>query len=307
MIGIKIVNASVSLLAMTVTIGGCTSGGKSFDSPEAASSALIEALSPMNDAKITEVLGSKGVDLLRTGEAEADQRDVDRFVEAFRTKHEFVEVDPNTIFVEVGPNGWPAPIPLVRTGSGWRFDTAAGADELLSRRIGRNELDLMKACHAIVDAQREYAAMGASGTTGVFADRFVSDPGTRNGLYWPTGEGESPSPLGPYLSEAGVEPRSAGEPPRRSFSGYHFKLLRSQGRFAPGGVMDYMKDGRLVNGFALVAWPIEYGESGVMTFMISNAGVLFERDLGPQTAKKVAAITTFDPTPDWNVVPQDWE
>lgn len=300
-------SALAGLACLLALLGGCATPGRTFDTPESAATALIESLQPLDDAKVRTVLGSEGITLLRTDDAQADQAMVDRFVEAFRAQHELVEVDPSTVIIETGPDGWPMPIPLVRSGNGWRFDTAAGADEINNRRVGRNELDVFHACLAIVDAQREYAAHGYGGEPGVFAARLVSEPGTRNGLFWPTSEGESPSPLGPFLAEAGVEPLAAGSPPRRSFAGYTFRLLKSQGSFAPGGAMNFLQEGRLVNGFGVIATPVKYGETGVMTFIVSQTGVVYERDFGSQTASKAAAVHSFDPTPEWSIVPHDWE
>lgn len=304
----------IGLAAVALLLGGCATGGKSFDSPQTAATALIEAVSPLDDAKIRTVLGSEGVPLIRSGDPIDDQASIDRFVENYRTKHELVEVDANRVVLEVGPDNWPMPIPLVRSGKGWRFDTDAGAEEIVSRRIGRNELNTMQACLAIVDAQREYAAGGFGGAPGVFADRFISSPGQRNGLAWPTTENEPASPLGPFLAEA--SPERAAEVQSgtatslkgpRPFHGYIYRMLRSQGHFAPGGVMEYASDGRLTKGFAVIAAPAEYGNSGVMTFMVNQHGVIYERDLGTNTASKAAAITAFDPTPEWAIVPQDWE
>ncbi|MBX3356262.1 MAG: DUF2950 domain-containing protein [Phycisphaeraceae bacterium] len=296
-----------ALILIGIVQFGCHTPGAVYETPEAATAALVDALSPLSSEKVRTVLGSQGVDLLQTGDAEADQTMVDRFVTAFRSQHEFITIDDEIVIVEVGDDGWPLPIPLVRSGQGWRFDTAAGIDEINARRVGRNELDVMQACHAIVDAQREYAAGGYGGSPGVYASRLRSTPGSRDGLYWETSDGEPPSPIGPFLADSGFDPGDASTGSRRSFAGYHFRPLLGQGRFAPGGAMDYVVDGRLTKGFAVIAWPVEYGETGVMTFMISHSGVLFERDFGPRTASRVASIHRFDPDPEWTVVPQDWE
>lgn len=292
-------------------VGGCATSGRTFDSPEAASAALIEAIAPIDDARIRNVLGSQGVELLRSPDMKDDQEIMDRFVAAYRKQHELVGIDDDTVVIEVGEDGWPMPIPIVRSGNGWRFDTAAGAEEITSRRIGRNELNAIQTCQAIVDAQREYAAAGFSGMEGVFAARFVSQPGTRNGLYWPAGPNEAPSPLGPLLADVPPErvaaAASASGPgdTSRPYHGYVYRILRSQGAFAPGGALDYMVNGQLTKGFAVIAWPAEYGTTGVMTFIVNSHGIVYERDLGSSTRSKAAAIRSFDPTPEWTIVTHD--
>lgn len=286
----------------------CSTPGRTFDTPQAAGDALVASVSPMDDARVRDVLGSKGLEILRAGDPADAKANAERFSEAFRTHHEFVANDDGSMTLEVGADRWPLPIPLVRSGNGWRWDAAVAEDEITARRIGRNELDAIQSCLAVVDAQREYAAMGAGGTQGIFADRFISQPGTRNGLYWPTEPGQPQSPLGPALAEATPEQlAAAGGGTPRAFHGYRFKMLRRQGAMAPGGAMDYEKDGALVNGFALVAWPADYGVTGIMTFMVGHSGVVFERDLGSDTARTAERMTIFDPTKEWQVVPLDQE
>lgn len=305
----------ISALALVgvAHLGGCATSGRTFDSPEAASTALIEAIAPINDAKIKDVLGSQGVELLRSPDMQDDQEIMDRFVAAYRRQHELVGMDDDTVVIEVGEDGWPMPIPIVRSGNGWRFDTAAGAEEITSRRVGRNELSAIQTCQAIVDAEREYAAAGFGGMPGVYAARFVSQTGTRNGLYWPVAPNEAPSPLGPHLADATPEQLEAAASARgsgdtsRPYHGYVFRILRSQGSFAPGGARDYMENGHLAKGFAIVAWPAEYGTTGVMTFITSHDGIVFERDFGSSTRSKASAIRSFDPTPEWTIVTYDGE
>ncbi len=297
------------LVSGSALLGACTTPGRVYATPDAAGDALVAAVSPINEPAVQQALGSKGLQLLREGDDADAQANADRFVEAYRAKHEFVQEDDGSMTLEVGPDGWPLPIPLVRDGAGWRWDAAAGEAEIVARRVGRNELDAIQACLAIVDAQREYAAMGAGGAPGVFADRFISQPGTRNGLYWPTAENEAPSPLGPALAEATPEQLAAAAAGgvARSFHGYLFQMLGSQSAMAPGGAMNYEQDGRLTGGFAAVAYPAEYGRTGVMTFMVSNSGVVFQRDLGSNTASIARRMKVFDPSPEWSVVPLDQE
>jgi len=303
-----------TLLSVSVAmLGACSSPGKSYESPSAASAALVDALSPIDMAKVRTVLGSDGVKLLDSGDAEADQATVKPFLDAFQTQHELVEADDTTVMLEVGSDNWQLPIPLVKSGAGWRFDTEAGFEEIMARRIGRNELDAIQACLAIVDAEREYSSFGYGGAPGVYAERFVSTPGMRDGLVFPTAESEHPSPLGPFIAAASparaaaVQQGAVAPKEPRPYHGYTFRILRSQGAHAPGGAMDYVVDGRMSKGFAVIAAPAVYDETGVMTFMVSHLGVIFEHDLGSRTVSKARAMNAFDPTPEWTIVPHDWE
>lgn len=300
---------TIAIMAVALLLGACSAPGRTFDTPQAAGDALVAAMSPINEEQIRQVLGADGLKLLREGDPTDADANAAKFREAFQTNHEFVTNDDGSMTLEVGADHWPLPIPLVKSGKGWRWDTAAGEEEVLNRRIGRNELDAIQSCLAIVDAQREYAMSGAGGTQGVFADRFISSPGTRNGLYWPTAEGEAPSPLGPAVAEATPEMLAGaakGEGPR-SFHGYRFRMLRSQSAMAPGGAMNYEQDGKLTGGFAAVAFPVEYGRTGIKTFMVSNAGVVFEKDLGSSTESTAQRMSSFDPGKGWLVVPLDQE
>ena len=209
--------------------------------------------------------------------------------------------------IQVGPDAWPLPIPMVQRGGGWRFDARQGAEEIVTRRIGRNELDTIETLRAIVDAQDDYArTAGRQGAFHAYARRFFSTPGQRDGLFWATREGERPSPLGPLLAAASGgaygAPRPGDAP--RPYNGYFFRILEAQGPAAPGGAMDYVVNGRMIGGFGVVAWPVEYGRSGIKTFIVSHRGVVYERDLGPDTARTVRGITAFDPGEGWRAVPE---
>jgi hypothetical protein len=204
-----------------------------------------------------------------------------------------------------GDDEWPLPIPIVQDGSGkrWVFDTASGKDEVITRRIGRNELTVIEVCKAIGDAQREYAQREVRGDgLPEYARKFISDPGTKNGLYWPTAEGEKPSPLGEAVAEAQVAGYSTsasptGEP--RPYHGYLYRILTAQGKDAPGGAEDYVINGRLIGGFAVIAWPVDYGSSGIMTFITNYAGEVYQKDLGEETDKLAQGLTEFNPDPTW--------
>ena len=249
-----------------------------------------------------QILGPDGRDLIDSGDAVADRKAVAVFLSAFDRAHS-IDVESDQATLVVGEDAWPLPIPVVAVNGAWRFDTEAGREEMLARRIGENELAVIQVCQAIVDAQREYMAMTkpGAGDTGVYAQKFLSSPGTRDGLFWMTAAGEPPSPLGPLVADAvaeGYTKQDAGEP----FHGYYYRMLTQQGSSAPGGAQSYLEDGRMTGGFAVVAWPASYENSGIMTFLVADQGVVFEQDLGPDTERRAAAITSFDPSSDWVVV-----
>lgn len=306
-----------SLVALGLALGlvlcivqGCASSSASqqtFTSPESASDALVAALRQNDKDRLRAIFGPEGEEMIASGDDVADQNNIEKFLQAYDERHELLFSPQGDVTLEVGNSNWPFPIPIVESGGGhWQFDTAAGADEILNRRIGRNELDTIQTCLAIVDAQRDYVAMDISGE-GVrqYARKFISDPGFRNGLYWPTPEGEPPSPLGPLVGEATDEGYSltgstTGERP--SFHGYHYRLLTAQGPNAPGGARDYLSGGNLTGGFAVVAWPSTYGNSGIMAFIVNANGIVYQRDLGPNTDTIAAAMSQFDPGPEWSMV-----
>lgn len=292
---------------------GCASSSPSqqsqqtFTSPASASDALVAALRQNDKDRLRAIFGPEGEQMIASGDDVADQRDVERFLQAYDERHELLFSPQGDVTLEVGNSNWPFPIPIVESGSGsWQFDTAAGADEILNRRIGRNELDTIQTCLAIVDAQRDYVSMDISGE-GVrqYARKFLSDPGRRNGLYWPTNDDEPSSPLGPLVAEATDEGYTltgpaAGE--HRSYHGYHYRMMTAQGPNAPGGARDYMSGGSLTGGFAVVAWPATYGNSGIMTFIVNANGIVYQRDLGPNMDTIAATMSTFDPGPEWSMV-----
>ena len=211
-----------------------------------------------------------------------------------------VKATGDRAIVAVGRDGWTLPIPIVKSAKGWSFDTRAGVDEMRIRRIGRNELAVMQTMLAIHDAQLEYVSQDRD-KDGVlaYAAKLASSPGKRDGLYWPTKAGESLSPLGPALAKAGLRTREAGE---EGYYGYRYKLLTAQGKHAPGGAYNYLVRGQLFGGFAVMAWPVRYGDTGVMSFIVSHDGQVYERDLGPDSAAKAAATKSFDPGPGWTKV-----
>ena len=216
----------------------------------------------------------------------------------YETHHRLVRAGPGKLTLVVGKNEWPLPIPLVKDDGRWRFDSEDGARELLYRRIGSNELAAIKVARAIYQAQLQYVASGHDGQDkGLYAQRFRSKPGTQNGLYWPVAEGETPSPAGPLVADAEAEGYEGGK--RQPFYGYYFRILKSQGSHARGGAKDYVVDGKMTGGFAILAYPVEYGSSGVMSFLVDSHGAVYQADLGEATAEAAKAMKAFDPDRSW--------
>jgi hypothetical protein len=275
-----------------------------FATPEAALSALVQAVRADDSAAVLSIIGESAKPWLSSGDAVDDRSARKRFVQRYDEKHA-VAVAKGKASVSLGADDWPFAFPLVKSSAGWRFDTEAGKKELLARRIGGNELAVVNVMLAIVDAQREYAAADRDGSgLPQYAMRFASSEGRRDGLYWKTAPGEPDSPLGPLVTRAAAEGYTATEG-AQPFHGYMFRLLRSQGPNAKGGAFDYIVRGRMIGGFAAIAYPAKYGNSGVMTFIVNHDGVVYERDLGPDTAARAASITMFDPGAGWSPVKSD--
>lgn len=277
-----------------------------FASPELGFAALAEAAERQDVSRLTRVLGDEGVRLLRSGDRVADAAALARFAAAYATRHEMLRPAPDRALLEVGPDRWPLPIPLVLRHGAWRFDARAGAQEIATRRIGANELHTIATLRAIAGAQQEYArGAGRQGAFMTYARRFFSTPGQRDGLFWVTAEGEPPSPMGPLMAAAsagGYALRGAAGPPQ-PFHGYLFRMLEAQGPAAPQGEMSFVVGDRMIGGFGVIAWPLHYGRSGITTFIVSHHGVVHQRDLGPDTARLVRSITAFDPGEGWLAVP----
>ena len=297
----------ISLLARLLTaaalafaLASVASAQQSFKNPEEAVEALVSAAKSQDRKGVLTVLGSDAADIVSSGDEVADRSDRDRVIAAYDAKHQVLMEGADKAVLVLGNQGWPFPIPLVRKDGTWRFDTAAGRAEILFRRIGRNELSAIQAILAYVDAQHEYAEKGIGGN-GVYAQRIVSRPGRKDGLYWPAQPGEEESPLGDFAASAAVEGYRAGQQ-RIPYHGYYYKALTSQGSSAPGGALDYIVRGKMIGGFALVAYPAQYGNSGVMTFLVNHQGTIYEKDLGPQTAGIAAGLTAFNPDSTWQRV-----
>jgi hypothetical protein len=270
-----------------------------FTTPENAVSALVEAAKSQDQKALLTVLVPDGKAVVSSGDPVADANARDNFVSAYEAKHALeLEGDGNQTLI-IGNDDFPFPIPLINKGGKWQFDTAAGVDEILRRRIGRNELAAIQVSLAYVQAQNEYASLDPAGLgPHVYAQRIVSRPGKKDGLYWPTAESEPPSPFGDLAAKASAEGYKAGQTPS-PYYGYYYRILTRQGANAPGGAYDYLAKGRMIGGFALVAFPAQYGNSGIMTFMVSHDGTVFQKDLGPQTDQLARKIESFDPDRTW--------
>ncbi len=268
-----------------------------FPSADAAASALTDAIRRDDDKAVSAMLGAGWRDFV-PGSADDENRLREKYLTAWDANHQVVAADDNRATVQVGRTGWVLPVPLVKEGAEWRYDVEAGRKEIQARQIGRNELSVIQSLLAIADAQRDYAALDPMKVgSPVYARRLLSSPGRKDGLYWEQAPGEPESPLGPALATAqGSGQGGTGE----GYYGYHFRLLYAQGPGAPGGAYDYLVNGRMMGGFAVIAWPVRYGETGVMTFMVSQAGQVYEQDLGPETAQRAAAINSFDPGTGWD-------
>jgi len=296
-------------LGCVICVGNNASAAdqKTFASPEEAAQALAAAAKDENQDEMLAVLGDEGKELVYSGDPVQDKRGMEQFVKAFGTKHQLVKQDSNTQILHVGKSDWPLPIPIVNDGGKWKFDTAAGKQELLYRRIGHNELGAIDACRGYIAAQKDYAADGHDGLpAGIYARKLTSDPGKQNGLYWETGEGEPTSPAGPLLAEAGgAGYESAGLGGKaHPYHGYLYRVLTAQGPAAPGGAKSYLVDGQLSGGVGLVAYPAEYRNSGVMTFIINQDGVVYQKDLGEKTGEIARAMSEYNPDKSWKRVPE---
>jgi hypothetical protein len=281
--------------------------GQTFATPEQAVSALIKATSTADSSALRAIFGEAAEDLQNPDRVQATN-DLNTFTAAFNATNRLVRESDAKYVLEVGTNDWPFPVPLVKMDGRWFFDTEAGEDEILSRRIGKNELATLDAVRAYVEAQREYASRDRDGD-GVleYAQRLASTPGTKDGLYWPEDLDGEISPLGPLVADAQTEnynlnARGQAET-REPFHGYFFKILSRQGKNAPGGKYNYIINGNMIGGFALVAWPAEYGESGIMTFIVNQQGRVYQRDLGPKTAKLASSMREYNPDASWSLSP----
>jgi hypothetical protein len=289
----------LSMGAVGVAIGAAARQ-KSFPTPEEGVQALIEAAQKNDTSTLLEILGPEAKSIVNTGDPIVDRENRERFVKLYEETHTLVPAGDTQVVLQIGQDEWPFPIPLIKESAGWRFDMQAGKEEIRKRLIGRNELDVIQVCLAYVDAQREYYVRNPlNGTLLQYASKFISTKGKRDGLYWETAANEPPSPLGPLVAQARREgyKRAAGKPV--PYHGYYYKMLTRQGPDAPDGAYDYVVRGKMIGGFALVAYPAQYGTSGIMTFIVNHDGVVYEKDLGPKTAATAQSMTKFNPDQTW--------
>ncbi|BCL74368.1 hypothetical protein JHS3_01040 [Jeongeupia sp. HS-3] len=293
-----------SALLLATPVPGITANR--YATPDAAAKALHEAVQSGSRATMLQVLGSKAEPLIDSGDPVADRHGREQFANAYRALHEVERIADDRATLVIGDHRWPFPIPIRKVDGQWQFDAAAGREELINRRIGQNENAATQAILAYVDAQQEYYRRDPD-RSGLlhYAQRFVSTPGKRDGLYWPADESGEASPLGELYADAALQgygkTRNQAQTP---YHGYYYRILAAQGPNARGGAYDYVAQGKMLGGFALVAWPAKYGVSGVMTFVVNQDGKVFEKNLGAQTATVVKRISRFDPDDSWKPLPQ---
>jgi hypothetical protein len=280
--------------------------GKTFPTPEAAAQALVDAAEAYNVQALEAILGPDADDIIHTGEPARDQEIAKQFAEQARTKIE-ISVDPkskNRAFILVGQDDWPFPVPIVKRGTTWAFDSKAGLDEIFARRIGRNELDAIQVARGYVEAQNEYAEeKHGDSKVNQYAQKIISTPGKQDGLAWQNPDGTWDGPVGENVARAIESGYKTGK--EQPYHGYYFRVLTGQGPAAPLGQMDYVVNGAMIGGFALIAVPAEYGKTGVMTFIVSNDGVVYQKDLGPNTLEVAKKIDRFNPDKTWTAVKED--
>ena len=300
MIALKsIVRAALPGMIALTLMSSAAPAQQSYATPEDAASALAAAVKS-SPRDVLKVLGREAEDIVFSGDEVADTDIRQRFTSMYDARHAIKTEANKTATLVLGPEDFPFPIPLVNTKKGWEFDTVEGRKEVLYRRIGRNELDAIQTCLAFVDAQNDYADKDRGDGKGVYAQRIVSSPGKKDGLFWR--DDSDPSPLGALAAEASKEGYKAGEAGPAPYHGYYFRILKSQGSDAPGGALNYVVKGKMIGGFALIAWPAEYGNSGVMTFVVNHAGTVYQKDLGRRTEFVAQRTTQFDPDQTWKRV-----
>ncbi|HZD30403.1 MAG TPA: DUF2950 domain-containing protein [Candidatus Angelobacter sp.] len=288
------------LVAASLSSAALAAPPKTYATPEEAVQALVNAARTESVETVAGVLGSQSLSMLRSGDPVADKADLLHFAEMYDQAHSMLSPKENSQTLVLGDDEWPFPIPLVKGKTGWQFDDAAGQREILARRVGRNELNAIQVCLAYVDAQREYQQRNPDGSTPPhFADRLLSSQGKRDGLYWPSEPGQDESPLGPAVGGARQQGYALAGGKRTPYHGYYYRILTAQGSHAEGGAVDYLVEGNLANGFALVAYPAAWGNSGIMTFIVNQDGVVFQKDLGKNTASVAASMKRFDPDDSW--------
>jgi hypothetical protein len=296
----------ISFMVTLVSIGpdaSATVKQETFKSPEEAVQALVTAAKADDGSKLLAIFGPGSEDLVFSGDQVADKNALRKFAGEYEVKHALEEQGPGKMVLHVGNDDWPLPVPIVKKGQSWVFDTPAGKEEILNRRIGRNELATIDVLRAYPAAQREYASEDRDRNGEMeFAQKIVSTPGKHDGLYWPAKPGEEESPFGPLIAAATRQGYTRKEGQRTPFKGYFYRILKGQGKDAAGGAYNYVVNGKMVLGYALVAYPAKYGSSGIMTFIVNQDGNVYQKDLAKDTDKLAGAMTIFDPDKTWKKV-----
>jgi Protein of unknown function (DUF2950) len=291
------------LMAAAVLIAGAppARAQETYPTPEAAVKDLVDSAKPKTPGFGDRILGKDGAALLRSGDTDQDAENLKQFNEAAAASTAIDNGPGGTTILRVGKNGWTLPLPLVKSDAGWRFDVSKGKEEMTNRRVGYNELSAIEACKAYVAAQDEYFKLDRDGNgLREYARRIVSTPGTHDGLYWPPENQADISPLDGFAEDANLAGRSGEKP--EPYDGYYFRVLTAQGPAAPGGAFSYLINGRMIAGQAMVAWPAAYGDSGVETFICGENGIVYQKDLGPNTSTLGASMAQFNPDGSWKVV-----
>jgi len=298
----------ISGLLIAVPFGTCLAAMQDqeiFASPDEAVKALVDALKTFDTKALSAIFGPGSKDLVSSGDPTEDKTERERFINLYAQKSKLEEADANKVVLYVGNEGWPFAIPIVKKDGAWQFDTDEGREEILARRIGRNELSVIQSCLAYVDAQREYALKDRDSDELLeYAQKFASDSGKKDGLYWEAKEGDEQSPLGPLVAaaqEQGYTGSQSGDKPV-PYHGYYYRILKAQGKNARGGSYDYVIKGRMIGGFALVAYPARYESSGIMAFIVNHDGVVYQKDLGEKSEKAALAMKLFNPDSTWEKV-----
>jgi len=292
-----------TLALLLVSAPALAAAAKAYPDPTAAVDALVAAARSGDPKGAVGVLGDRSKSFLLSGDPVSDRAALVRFAELYDRSHVLSAPNETTRTLAIGDDAWPFPIPLMKGKTGWTFDTAAGEREILARRVGQNELDVIQVCIGYVEAQRDYLARNPEGA-GVphYADRLLSSAGKHDGLYWPSAPGEPESPMGPAVSGAVGQGYTLKRGANAPYHGYHFRLLTAQGPNVEGGALDYRDGGKLTRGFALVAWPASYGKTGVMSFLVNQSGVVLEKDLGSKTSSIASGMKRYDPDTGWKPV-----
>jgi hypothetical protein len=274
-------------------------GQETFSSAADATQALLKAIQNDDQPSLLKVLGPNAKDIVSSGDDAEDRNDRIQFVQKYQQMHRLVTEPDGTTTLYIGAENWPTPIPLIHKGGSWYFDTADGKQEILYRRVGENELTAIQVCRELVDAEKEYYGRTHDGDLDPqYAQKFVSDPGKHNGLYWEASAGEAASPIGPLVASAAREGSGEADQKLQPFQGYYFQMLKGEGRKARGS-HSYIESGKMTRGFAFAAYPAEYRSSGVMTFVVNQDGIVYEKDLGPRTAEITKALTRYDRDASW--------